>query len=283
MNKFRYFIYGFAFLLFLLPSCMSKPGYEGVEDLRLDSITNDEIFATLDVKIFNPNAFKLKTLDIDYLIYFEGVKIADGKIYKGYELEPKSPAVIPTTVVLNTDSLVKGFVKMDNVSDTFAFTLIYKVKFNNKLLKINVKDRISISRDEFYDMLIRQLDLNDLLKLRRVQLLGAGPFETRLSVVLELNNKYPVAYRLDSLKLSVYPSRNRSDVAIGYVELDKPIYVEAMDHRLLTLKVSIDNIKTLRSLITGGMSFFLKGEAQISFAGKDFVLPLSFTYRPGTF
>ena len=94
---------------FLFVMMMALPGYTqpkaleyvGVENFKMQQLDNNKAAVSMDIRLYNPNHYKLKLKDADIDVFINGNKLGKVQVHDKVEVPREDTCVLP--VILNVD------------------------------------------------------------------------------------------------------------------------------------------------------------------------------------
>lgn len=125
MNK--YFIIVISCFLFL-SSCQIYQEIEvrEVRDIRIIEVTPDGIEAEVDLKIYNPNNYKVTILNVDADLYINGKDIGDAEINERVTIDKKANLVYTIKIEGDFTDLAGGLLE-SLIGSIFAQTVNLRI------------------------------------------------------------------------------------------------------------------------------------------------------------
>jgi LEA14-like dessication related protein len=99
MKKFSFFL---LFVLSFAISTSAQPqplSYVGVENFKIQQVDKQMASISLDIKLYNPNDFKIKLKDADIDVFIDGNQLGNVQSAEKYEVPKNDTCLVP--VILN--------------------------------------------------------------------------------------------------------------------------------------------------------------------------------------
>ena len=118
-----------------------------VRDIRIIEITKDGLTAEVDLKIYNPNRYKITVLNVDADIYLNDKDIGDAKIKRKVVIDKKSNLVY--SIRLEGDYTKMGGSLLEGLlGSIFAQTVNLKIDGTIKGRALFISKRVYFQVDE---------------------------------------------------------------------------------------------------------------------------------------
>ncbi len=138
-----------AFSIFLLGSCTVYQDLEVSElrDIRIIEVTKEGLVAEVDLKIYNPNAYKVTLLNVDADLYLNDKDIGDAEIKEKITIEKKSNLVY--TIKLEGDYTKMGGSLLEGlIGSLFSQTVNLKIDGTIKGRALFISKNVFFQFDE---------------------------------------------------------------------------------------------------------------------------------------
>lgn len=275
-SKIYIFILIFAVSMSFFSSCIKKPVFSGVENLKFNEQSETSIKANLDIKLRNDNMFKIKADKLTYNIYIKENLVGKGKTISKVLL----PANTTTNVTNNIEFMLEGvsnvfeyISQVDSVPIDFAISGRF-TRFN---IPLNHKFTHYVNKEEFISKMFNKESFSDSYKIKHVKFVSGSLSSSQLKISVEFTNRFPLSFTVDSLSFDIYPKKGET-TKIGAWRTGKPYVIPAEGSVLIDAEVSLSNLNVVSSLFSkifdSDKSFFMEGNAYIKVANKNIQLPI---------
>ncbi len=267
----------FFFLSIIFSGCIQTPELVGVKDFKFSMINDSVVTTESKILIKNNNKYDINIHNFSYDIY-----IGSQKIGKGFSSDDNNK--LKSNEISEVHVLSEFFINKleDFLSDTItkdSIPIKFKANFRLTFFKIKAKRDYCFFQndDELIALFFNSETISDFLKVKSVKPVNGDLEKTTLLIEMELINKFPVDFVIETINVNVFNNKN-SDTPLGSGDIKNQISVIKNQNVLIPFDVTINNINSISSVFekiqTNDPKYYIKGNVTIILNDKRIFLPI---------
>ncbi len=289
--KFFFILLSFIIIQSYLTACSFKdPTLESLSSIKITNIKENQLELHITAVIRNPNKISATLTELKSDLFLYNKVAGTGTLVKEIKVKADDTTSVVLVINMNLPEMNEAFPKMLAEDSTLiTMTGTYKVEKWFIANKVKKTSNIYMHTSEELQNCINEEGEN-IFKIISFMPIGIGPTASKFEITAQINNPYPFAYKLESVKLEAV-IENTTDT-VGKILYSTPIEIKPKESKQITLTADFllkGFMESISKVLFGGArNMNIKGTATVSVNGLIFVLPVAkkqglFPAFPGKF
>lgn len=268
-----------ALLLFGSVSCVRQPEFLYIENVEINGVNKDTLFASLNYVVYNPSKSKVELVNSEMNIYYKEALVGMASLDSLTKMVPKDTMSLPVNLNVSLKELANNYAELlAQDSSLFVVKGQNEVNFIIDGISISTEEEIYMrTKEVLMSQISGQVDNSNHFKLKSVGFNRPKGFrETEFDITMEFQNSLPIDFFINKMDLTFYFDKESQKVS-DWV-LKEPIEVNSQAFEEVKAKVVTDNLSFLKGFnpkwISGKADFIMKGTIEIEIQGYTFELPI---------
>lgn len=269
-------------LSFALSSCrfgFKKPGFEGIYDVKLKSLSIEKSELIVSLIVHNPNAYniKIKSLDVN-LLSLKREKVGAAKLDEAIVLPKKAKVQLDFELQIESRKAISLLKNLDDnidliiqaVGEGKAMGITKKFRYE-ELYSISLKDKLLGEIPKF------RVKGQDLFKVMRIYPEAKSFKASTLKIDFILLNPYGLTYTVKAFRAKIYI--DNQELGQGNIKRQMKFNPDTF-YREGTMEFELSHLKTMlgaaKGVIHGEIGYQVKGRVKIEVFGREIIAPYEY-------
>ena len=259
----KYFLITIILLCITACTSIKDPKLVSIDNVVMES-SDDSYTVLIDIKLYNPNMFPLRSKDVKLELYIDSLFIGKILLMNDFYIKKRDTLSLKTKLIIDyklfkqpvnlNDTLnlrVKGSAKVSIFSINYKFDIEHKLRLSDlmePLLKNNLKES---------DVNFRAIKVKNI-RLSTVDIVSTLTFK----------NNFNFDYTIEKLNIEIFDSNTYTNL-VGQSSLGNPIQVVQKSNIDIESAISLSTAKLgksiLKNLFRRRYSLFIRANAVIVF------------------
>jgi len=259
----KYFLITIILLCITACTSIKDPKLVSIDNVVMES-SDDSYTVLIDIKLYNPNMFPLRSKDVKLELYIDSLFIGKILLMNDFYIKKRDTLSLKTKLIID----YKLFKQPVNLNDT----LNLRVKGSAKVSIFSINYKFDIEHQLRLSDLMEPL-LKNNLKESDVNFRAITVKNIRLSTVdivstLTFKNNFNFDYTIEKLNIEIFDSNTYTNL-VGQSSLGNPIQVVQKSNIDIESAISLNTAKLgksiLKNLFRRRYSLFIRANAVIVF------------------
>jgi len=259
----KYFLITIILLCITACTSIKDPKLVSIDNVVMES-SDDSYTVLIDIKLYNPNMFPLRSKDVKLELYIDSLFIGKILLMNDFYIKKRDTLSLKTKLIID----YKLFKQPVNLNDT----LNLRVKGSAKVSIFSINYKFDIEHQLRLSDLMEPL-LKNNLKESDVNFRAITVKNIRLSTVdivstLTFKNNFNFDYTIEKLNIEIFDSNTYTNL-VGQSSIGNPIQVVQKSNIDIESAISLNTAKLgksiLKNLFRRRYSLFIRANAVIVF------------------
>ena len=259
----KYFLITIILLCITACTSIKDPKLVSIDNVVMES-SDDSYTVLIDIKLYNPNMFPLRSKDVKLELFIDSLFIGKILLMNDFYIKKRDTLSLKTKLIID----YKLFMQPVNLNDT----LNLRVKGSAKVSIFSINYKFDIEHQLRLSDLMEPL-LKNNLKESDVNFRAITVKNIRLSTVdivstLTFKNNFNFDYTIEKLNIEIFDSNTYTNL-VGQSSIGNPIQVVQKSNIDIESAISLNTAKLgksiLKNLFRRRYSLFIRANAVIVF------------------